>query len=106
VLTAEHLLDLAAFDETCQLLDARRQLRRDILSLVCPIHEHAKIVCFGRESRDQFDFFLDSTAALKGFLRLDLVAPEIGRGCAGFYFCELVSRASGLKDNSGDRPSA
>src|SRR5687767_6036030 len=106
VLAAEHLLDLAAFDHARQLIDAHGQLRRDILTLARPIHEHTKIVCFSLEGRDQLDLFLDSTSALEGFLRLDLVVPEIGRRRAGFYLCELVTRASGLKDNSGDRRRA
>src|SRR5688572_14275932 len=106
VLAAEHLLDLAAFDEAGQLLDARGQLRRDIFSLTRPVDEHVEIVCSGCERRDQLDLFLDSPAALKDFLRLDLVVPEIGCRCAGFYLCELITRASGLKDNSGGRRRA
>jgi hypothetical protein len=106
VLAAEHFLDLAAFDESGELLDGCRQVCFDIFALACPVHEHTKIVCFGSQGRDQLDLFLHSTAALEDFLRLDLVVPEIGRRCAGFYLCELVSRASGLKDNSGDRQRA
>ena len=85
VLAAEHLLDLAAFDQSGKLLDRRRQLRADVFPLARPVDEHAKIVRLGFESRDQLDLFLDPAAALKDFLRLDLVAPEIGRGGAGFY---------------------
>ena len=78
------------------MLDAGGQLRRDIFPLAGPVDEHAKIVCFGLEGGDQLDFLLDSTAALKDFLRLDLVVPEIGRRRAGFYLCELVTQ--------GERP--
>ena len=106
VLAAEHLLDLAAFDEAGELLDARRQLRSDIFALAGPVDEHAEVVCFGSERGDQLDFFLDAPAALKDLLRLDLVVPEIGRRCAGFYLGELVARACGFKDNSGDRRRA
>jgi hypothetical protein len=106
VLAAEHLLDLAAFDEAGKLLDARGELRGDIFALARPVDEHTKVVCLGSERRDQLDLFLDSTAALKDFLRLDLVGPEIGRGCAGFYLCEFITRASGFKDNSGGRQPA
>ena len=106
VLAAEHLLDLAAFDEAGELLDARRQLRGHVFTLAGPVDEHTQVVCFRCERGDQLDFFLDAPPALKDFLRLDLVVPEIGRRCAGFYLCELVTRASGLKDNSGDRRRA
>jgi hypothetical protein len=58
------------------------------------------------ERRDQLNFLLDAAAALESLLRLDLVVPEIGRGGACFYFRELVTRACGLKDNSGDRRRA
>ena len=92
VLAAEHLLDLAGLDEAGELLDAGGQLRGDIFALARPVDEHAKIVCFGCEGGDQLDLLLDSTAALKDFLRLDLVVPEIGRRCAGFYLCELVTQ--------------
>jgi len=106
VLAAEHLLDLAAFDQAGELLDARRQLAGDVFSLACPVEEHAEIVRLGLERRDELDFFFDAAAALQDFLRLDLVVPETGRGRAGFYLCELVTRASGFKDNSGGRRRA
>ena len=97
VFAAEHLLDFAAFDETGELVDALRQLRSDIFALTGPIDEHAEVVCFGSERGDQLDFFLDAAAPLEGLLRLDLVVPEIGRGCAGFYLGKLVARACALQ---------
>jgi hypothetical protein len=106
VLAAEHFLDLAPLDEGGELLDPRRQLGRDVLALGRPVHQHSKILGFGFERGDQLDFFLDATAALEGFLRLDLVVPEIGRRGARLYLCELVSGPGGLKDNSGDRRRA
>jgi hypothetical protein len=101
VLAAEHLLDLSGLDDAGELLDAGGQLRRDILPLAGPVDQDAKIVCFGFEGGDQLDLLLDSTAALKDLLCLDLVVPEIGRRRAGFYLCELVTRPGRLKDNSG-----
>ena len=106
VLAAEHFLDFTALDEIGELLNALRELGSDIFPLACPIDEHAEVVCLGSERCDQLDLFLDAAAALEDFLRLDLVVPEIGRRRAGFYLCELVTRASGLKDNSGDRRRA
>jgi hypothetical protein len=79
VLTAQHLLDLAAFDEISEQLDPLRQLRSDVLALPRPIDEHAKIVRCRSELGDQLDFFLDAATALEDFLRLDLVVPEIRR---------------------------
>jgi hypothetical protein len=106
VLAAEHLLNLAAFDEAGELLEPGRQLRRHVFTLAGPVDEYTQVVCFGGERGDQLDFLFDAAPALKDLLRLDLVAPEIGRGCAGFYLCELVTRASSFKDNSGDRRRA
>ena len=106
VLAAEHLLDLAALDKAGELLDAVGELRDDVFPLARPVDEHAQVVRLGRERGDQLDFFLDTPAALEDLLRLDLVAPEIGRRGARFYLGELVSRACGLKDNSGDRRRA
>jgi hypothetical protein len=102
MLAAEHLLDLAGLDDTSEVFDAGSELRRDIFPLAGPLDEDAKIVCFGFEGGDQLDLFLDSTPALEDFLCLDLVVPEIGSRRAGFYLCELVTRPSRLKDNSGD----
>ena len=79
---------------------------RDVFALACPVDEHAEIVCFGSERRDQLDFFLDAATALEGFLRLDLVVPEIGRRCASLYLGKLVARTCGFKDSSGDRQRA
>jgi hypothetical protein len=106
VFATKHLLDFAAFDEIGELLDALRELRTDIFALTRPIDEHAEVVCFGFECRDQLDFFLDAAAALEDFLRLDLVVPEIGRRCAGLYLGKLVARTCGFKDSSGDRQRA
>jgi hypothetical protein len=106
VLAAEHLLDFATLDEAGELLDAGSQIGGDILALAGPVEQHTKVVCLGSERRDQLDLFFDAAAALKDFLRLDLVVPEIRRRCAGLYLCELVTRAGGFKDNSGDRRRA
>jgi hypothetical protein len=103
VLAAEHLLDFAALDQAGKLLEAGRQLPGDVLTLGRPVNEHTKVVRLRFEGRNQLDFFFDTAAALKDFLRLDLVTPEIGRGRAGFYLCELVTRAGSFKDNSGGR---
>jgi hypothetical protein len=103
VLAAEHLLDLAALDQAGEFLDTRRELAGDVLSLRRPVDEHTQVVALGLERGNQLDFFFDAAAALKDFLRLDLVVPEIGRGGAGFYLCELVSGAGRLKDSSGGR---
>jgi hypothetical protein len=79
VLATKHLLDFTALDEIRELLDALRELRANIFALTCPIDEHAEVLCFSSERRDQLDFFLNAAAALEDFLRLDLVVPEIGR---------------------------
>jgi hypothetical protein len=105
VFAAEHFLDLAIFDEAGELLDARRQFAPNVFALSGPVDKHTQIVRFRLQGRNQLDFFFDAPAALENFLRLDLVVPEIGRGGAGFYLCELVTRASGFKDSSGGRPS-
>ena len=85
MLAAEHLLDFATFNKVGELLDALGKLRSDIFALPGPVDEDAEIVGFSGERRDELDFFLDAAAALKGFLRFDLVAPEIRGGCARFY---------------------
>jgi hypothetical protein len=103
VLAAEHLLDFTAFDQAGELFDARGQLRADVLPLFRPVEQHTQIVCFRLEGRNQLDFFFDPAAALENLLRLDLVVPEVGRGGAGFYLCEFVSWAGGLKDSSAGR---
>jgi hypothetical protein len=103
VLAAEHLLDFAAFDEAREFVDTRRQLGADVLALFGPVEKHAQVVRIPLERGNQLDFFLDTAAALKNFLRLDLVVPEVGRGGAGFYLCELVLWAGGLKDSSAGR---
>jgi hypothetical protein len=102
VLAAEHLLDLAAFDEPGEFLDSLREIGNDILALLAPVDEHGKIVAFGFQRRNQLDFFFDAAAALEDFLRFGLITPEVRGRCAGFYLRELFCRASGLKDNSGD----
>jgi len=71
-----------------------------------PVDQHADVIGFDLERRDELDFLFDAPAALKDLLRLDLVVPEPGRRCACFYLCELVTRACGFKDNSGDRRRA
>jgi len=45
---------------------------------------------------------LAPAAALHGFLRLDLVLPEVGRGGAGFETGQLFVQAGGFKDSSAD----
>ena len=40
---------------------------------------------------DQLDFFLDTAPPLEGFLRFDLIVPEVGRRGAGFYLGKLVA---------------
>jgi hypothetical protein len=102
VLAAEHLLDLAAFDEPGELLHPWRELGSDILALLGPVDEHSEIVAFGFQRRNQLDFFFDAAAPLQDFLCFGLVIPEVGGRGAGFYLGELFCRASGLKDNSGD----
>jgi hypothetical protein len=103
VLAAEHFLDLAAFDETRELLDPLGQLGRDVFALLCPIQQYAQIVGLRLERRHQLDFFLDAAAALENFLRLDLVVPEVGRRGAGLYLGKFVMWAGRLKDSSADR---
>jgi len=105
VLATEHFLDFAALDQAGELLDARRQLAGHILTLAGPVDEHTQIVRFRLERGNQLDFFLDTAAALQGFLRLDLVVPELRRGRARFYLRELVAGACGFKDSSADRRS-
>jgi hypothetical protein len=73
--------------------------------VLCPVEQHAQIVGFRLERRDQLYFFLDAAAALKNFLRLDLVVPEIGRRGTGLYLGEFVVWAGRLKDSSADRRS-
>jgi hypothetical protein len=102
VLAAEHLLDLAAFDEPSEFLDPLRELGRNILALLTPVDEHGEIVAFGLQRSNQLDFFFDAAAALEDFLRFGLVTPEIRGRCPGFYLRELFCGAGGLKDNSGD----
>jgi hypothetical protein len=106
VLTAEHLLDLAALDQASEMLEAVSQLAGDIFALRGPIDQHADVVGFALERRNQLDFFFDPPPALKGLLRFDLVVPEVRLRGTGFYLGELVARACGLKDNSGDRRPA
>jgi hypothetical protein len=102
VLAAEHLLDLAAFDEPGEFLHSLREIGNDILALLTPVDEHGEIVAFRFQRRNQLDFFFDAAAALEDFLRFGLVIPEVwGRG-PGFYLRELFCWAGGLKDNSGD----
>jgi hypothetical protein len=105
VLAAEHLLDFAALDQAGELLDPRRQLARHILTLAGPVDEHTQVVRFRLERGNQLDFFLDTAAALQGFLRLDLVVPEVRRGRASLYLRELVAGACGFKDSSANRRS-
>jgi len=105
VLAAEHLFDFAVLDQARELLDARRQLTTHVLTLAGPVDEHTQVVRLRFQGGNQLDFFLNPPAALENFLRLDLVIPEIGRGCAGFYLRELVTRASSFKDSSADRRS-
>jgi hypothetical protein len=102
VLAAEHLLDLAAFDEPGEFLHPLRQVGNDILALLGPVDEHGEIVAFGFQRRNQIDFFFDAAAALEDFLRFGLITPEVRGRCAGFYLRELLGGAGGLKDNSGD----
>jgi hypothetical protein len=45
---------------------------------------------------------LEPAAALHGFLRLDLVLPEVGGSSAGFETGQLFVQAGGLKDSSAD----
>jgi hypothetical protein len=106
VLAAQHLPDLAAFDQAGELVDARRQLACDVFALAGPVEEHTKVVRPGLEGGDQLDLLFDAAPALQDFLRLDLIVPEARRRSAGLYLCELITRASGFKDNSGDRRRA
>jgi hypothetical protein len=52
VLAPEHLLDLACLDNSGELLDARCQLRGDILALAGPVDEDTNIICFGGKGGD------------------------------------------------------
>jgi hypothetical protein len=106
VLATQHLLDFTALDEAGELIQAVSELRADVLALARPVDQHAEIVGFRLQRGDELDFFLDAPPALQGFLRLDLVTPELRRRGAGFYLGELVARACGFKDNSADRRRA
>src|SRR5688572_22414034 len=106
VLAAEHLLDLAALDETGELIEAVSQLRSDVFPLARPVEQHAQVIGLRLERGDELDLFLDAPAALEGFLRLDLIVPEVRGGGARLYLGELVLGACGFKDNSGDRRPA
>jgi hypothetical protein len=106
VLAAEHLLDLAGVDQAGKLIEAGRELGPDVLSLAGPFDEHGKILGALAERGDQLDLLLDPAAALEDFLGFGLVVPEIWRRGARLYACELLGRAGGFKDNSGDRTRA
>jgi hypothetical protein len=105
VLATEHLLDLAAFDQAGELLEAVGQLGSHLFALASPVEEHAQIIRLRAQSRDQLDFLFDATAPLEDFLRFQLVVPEIRCRGAGFYLRELVLGASGFKDSSADQRS-
>jgi hypothetical protein len=81
MVTAEHLLNLAAVDEARELVDPLRHVGQDVFTLACPIDEDRQVVGFGFQGIDELDFLLDAAAALENLLSFGLVAPEIrGRG--------------------------
>jgi hypothetical protein len=50
--------------------------------------------------------FVQPAAALKDFLCVGLVVPEIGCGCLALYFGQLRVKTGEVKDSSADRRTA
>jgi hypothetical protein len=80
VFTAEHLLDLRAFDLLGQRVDRLGEIGGHVLTLLRPIDEHAKVVDLARQLIAQLEIVGQPPAALQGFLRGRGILPEIGSG--------------------------
>jgi hypothetical protein len=99
VLAAEHLLRLALGDLLVELVEHAHEVVLHGLALLEPLVEHAQVVGGLGEPPGEFDILFESSPTLQDLLRLGLVLPEIGCGCALLEAVQLVSRACGLKDS-------
>ena len=103
VLAAEHFLDLAGLHFLIERLERLTELRVHGFAGFGPFDEHGEVVALLPEGFDEGAILIESPAALKHFLRLGLVFPEIGRRGARLEARQFVKGSGGLKDSSADR---
>jgi hypothetical protein len=103
VFAAEHLLGFAGLDLNGEFVQGTRKVVPDRLSGFYPFGENVEVVDLFPERIRKLAILFEPATALKQFLGVCLVLPEIWSGNAFFYAGEFVGGLGRVKDGSADR---
>ena len=106
VRAAEHLLDLGRLDFLIERLERPAEFGIDLFAGLGPFDEDREVIALLAKGFAQIAILLQPFPSLEDFLGFRLVVPEIGSGSSRLETRQLVLRAGGFKDSSGDRRRA
>jgi len=105
VFAAEHLARLRLLDVRLKVVEAFDEVPVDSFARFGPLHENAHVVRAALQCLAGRQLLFETAAALKEFLRLGGVLPEIRMRDAALDLVEFRAVTRFVKDNSaGQRP--